>query len=199
MFDTHCVESGLALRGMVRLVPIIETDSGGFEPLAGMLSGDYDAYGGVDVEHAPDPDALLAGLRAMCSPRGRPGRDGRDVWNVLSQDVNSFRLRGRILTYVLLDEEVALVMDAAARPDAVARVPAVDALGRSRSDRDRRLAAALTSWRTQLRPIWTLFGGQYSPEKGEHLPFVRAAREKYGGNAAMLRAIEQNERFWNDG
>jgi hypothetical protein len=198
MFATHCVESGLALRGDVRLVPILETSSGGYEPLAGMITGGYDAYGGVDVEGELEAQPLIAELRRVCAPGVRPERDGRDVWNVLAQDVRSFRLAGRVLSYVLLDEGVATVMEDSIDADAMARIPERDVLDRPRSEHDRRMAAALLAWRTRLRPVWETFGGQYSAERGEIQPFVRAAREKYGGNPAMLAAIDENAEAWDD-
>jgi len=72
-----------------------------------------------------------------------------------------------------------------------------DALALPRSERDRRVAAALLAWRTRLRPVWETFGGQYSAERGDIQPFVRAAREKYGGNPAMLSAIDENTANWD--
>jgi hypothetical protein len=195
LFDTHCVESGLALRGAVRLVPIVET-TGGFELLAGSSVGEYDGYGGVDLSWSdPSSRALAAELGGWCVPVRRPGIDGRSAWRAFSDEHHSVRRAGRLVSYVLFDAVVAEVMERAQR-EGTAGSARCDAFGRVFADRDRMLALAVEKRGTRLRPVWHSLGGQYRQE--DVASFLGAARDRYGAEPEMLAAIDANARRWSE-
>jgi hypothetical protein len=193
-FHVHCVETGLALRAGVRLLPIVQRDRG-YAPLAGSIIGLYDAYGGVDLLSGDARARCLADeLRAWCPSPIEIDPSGRRLWRALSNERSLVRHRGRVVTYVLFDAGVAEVIERGTTM--VELVERLDVFGRGYSEADRALVAAMTARGTDLRPIWETYGGQYAEHDAAQ--FIGAARDRYGSDCSMLAAIDANERTWRD-
>ena len=209
---TTCAESGLAIKGRARALPMVEVD-GVWHPLALPLVGTYDGQAGlVEIDTDDIAAASVEGLLARVTFTQPPAN--RDAAGLLAALAQGATLDERNVSYALLDDRIyralAVTIESGGRPEwenvSTAALEGLDvaalsalafgdaytfyaSLGESDALKNAlRELARVRAFGTQLRPA--------SVQEVDRASAVAAARERYDGMPIVLGAVDANEGDW---
>jgi hypothetical protein len=209
---TTCAESGLAIKGRARALPLVEVNAV-WQPLALPLVGTHDERGGL-VEVDMDEIALATtdGLHARVTFAQPPA--SHNAGGLLAALAQGATLDGRNVGYALLDDRIyralAVTIEGGGRPEwenvSTAALEGLDVAALSAlafgdaytfyaslGERD-----ALKSALCDLARV-RAFGTQLQPVSLHDVDSARAiaaARERYQGMPIVLGAVDANEGDW---